>query len=379
MTKLGSGICVLMLAICWGCGPKSESSAEHAADRQIDSKWEPAQTTHTRVQVEPLGEIPNCRLQLPAVSPDGKWIAYLDYQSDEPIGLSALFSGRGLEAMSLHVQPVAGGTPGRMVCGSGAAWPRWSGNSRRLVFVAYSESGECELGLYDVAGGTSRRVRTGLKHMMMPSVSPSGKEAVVVAAGNEGESLGLHIVNLDSGKIERSCPTEPQGSRQLWPQWTSDGRIVFVVNQGERSWLGQWGPGRFPPERLSEIRMSTSQVGMLRALSDVSEPLSPDDKHFAYYDTTAHRIVLVKLAGGAQVNLGRGVRTGCWLDSRRFAGADNKEMLLFAVEGGMPARLLDGACLPLNGNAKNDELIVCRRGRHSRMFSLVRIRVLSSE
>ena len=90
-------------------------------ERQIESQRGAIRTVHTRVQVEPLGEIPNCGLQLPAVSPDGKWIAYLDYQSDKPIELSALFTGRGLEGMSLHVQPVAGGGDGeddlRIRCG----------------------------------------------------------------------------------------------------------------------------------------------------------------------------------------------------------------------------------------------------------------------
>ena len=247
------------------------------------------------------------------------------------------------------------------------------------MFVSYKESRGCDLGIYDVAKGTSRRVSMGQKRIIMPSVSASGKEVATVVAKDEGESLGLGIVNLDSGKIEQSCPTELQDSRQLWPQWTSDGRIVFVLNQQQRSWLAQWGPGRFPPERLSEIRMSASQVGTFQALSGVVRPLSSDDKYFAYYDTTADRIVLMKLAEGERVKLGTGVRAGCWLGSRRFAGADDEQMRLFSVEATMPSLLRRGAWLPLNGNAQSGELIVCRRGRHSRVFDLVRIRVLTSE
>jgi len=348
-------------------------------DRQIEAKWEPAQSTHTRVQVEPMGEVPNSGLQLPVISPDGKWIAYLDFRNDQPIELGALFTGQGLEAMSLYVQPVARGAVARMVCASGAAWPAWSADSRRLVFVAYNETGRCDLGIHDVSSGRTRRVSMGQKHIMMPAVSASGKQAAVVVLKSEAESSGLYIVNLDTVKVEQICPTDFQGSRQLWPQWTADGRIVFVLSNDGRSWLAQWGPGKFPPERLCEIRMSASQIGMYQGLAGLGRPLSPDDKHFAYYDTAGDRIILVNLPDGEQIKLPTNIRAGCWLDSRRFVAADEKEMRLFTVGATMPALLMRGAWLPRNGKPKSGELVLCTRGRHRRVFGLVRMRVLSSK
>ena len=78
-------------------------------------------TTHVKVQVEPLGEVPNSGLQLPVVSPDGKWIAYLQHRGGQLIDLDALFTGKGLEAMSLYVRETRTGGRSRQVCQGGAA------------------------------------------------------------------------------------------------------------------------------------------------------------------------------------------------------------------------------------------------------------------
>ena len=140
------------------------------------------QSSHVRVQVEPLGDVANSGMQLPAVSPDGKWIAYLDFRSDQPIKRDALFTGQGLESMSLQLQAVEAGASPRTVCASGAAWPTWSPDSRKLVFLVYNETGRCDLGIHDVTVGTTRRLSMGQNHMMMPAVSASGKKVLAGAS-----------------------------------------------------------------------------------------------------------------------------------------------------------------------------------------------------
>lgn len=373
MSKLSLAICLVIVAVFCGCSPRGTASA----DKQIESQWGPAQSSHIRVQVEPLTQIPNNGLQLPAVSPDGKWIAYLDFHSDEPIELAGLFTGRGLQPMSLYVRPVTQGAKAKLVCESGAAWPAWSPDNKKLVFVAYDEVGQCRLGIYDVGTGTTRYVSTGQKHIMMLTVSPSGKEAVLVVPGTTAKPSSLYVLNLDTSKVEQICKTNLQGSK-FWPQWTRDGRIIFVLCHDGRSWLAQCWPGKFPPEKLCEIGISPSQIGMFQALAGLGKPLSPDDKHFAYYDTMADRIVLLRLLDGQQIKLPADTRAGCWLDSRRFVAADEKQMRLFTIPPTAPALLMRGSWLPLNGNPHTGEIILCTRGRHRSVFSLVRMRLLPS-
>ncbi|MCK4349379.1 MAG: PD40 domain-containing protein, partial [Candidatus Krumholzibacteria bacterium] len=104
----------------------------------------------------------------PRLSPDGKWIAYLDFSGDAPPDPRSLFTGRGLEPMSLHIQPADAAAQPRMLCHSGAAWPSWSADSKKLLFVAYNDSGRCELAIYDLQAATTRRLSIGLNPIIMP-------------------------------------------------------------------------------------------------------------------------------------------------------------------------------------------------------------------
>jgi len=324
-------------------------------------------------QLESLGVVPNSGLLLPAVSPDGKWIAYLQVAGHRRIGVAALFDGKGLEAVSLHVRPVAPGAAARVVCGSGAAWPAWSRDSKRLIFVAYSDTGRCDLGVYEVATGSVRRISTGLRGVMMPAISPSGEEAAVVECPLA--SAQLHVLNLATGKLT-PCPPGSSRALRLWPQWTADGRIVYVLSQDGASSLAQWKPGGFPPERLWPLRMSPSQIGVLQIFAGLGRPLSGDDRRLAYYDTTSERIVLMGLRDGRPTKLRAGTRFGCWLGSSRFVAAGDDEMLLFTGSP-EPVRLLRDRCLPLGGNGPAGEVVFCTPGVHRGALRLSRLKVLS--
>jgi hypothetical protein len=406
VTRRVAYLCVVSVAACWGCGRKPSPPA-------IEGQWLPARVTRVQVQPERLGELPNNGLQLPVVSPDGCWIAYLEFRGQEPLGPEALLTGRGLEAMSLYVQEVRRGAPARLICPSGAAWPAWSGDSKRLAFVVYDPSGRCELGIYDVEAGADRRIGTGLKRMMMPAVSPSGDRVAVVAptadpttsapaaeTTPETVSARLHLLTVATGKIQ-GCPGAEAGFRQLWPQWTADGRIFYVLAGVGRAWLAQWRPpdrdaspsgpvpGRLPPQRLCEIYVPTSDCGVYQTFAGLGRPLGPDDREFAYYDTARARIVLLGLTEGALSAAGSsGVSTrtelpaelvaGCWLGPRQFVAASGEEMVLIA-DGGVPIRLMRGPWLPRGTVGRTSQLILCAPGSHPRAFALVRMKVISAK
>lgn len=332
--------------------------------------------TYVQVQVEPLGEVPNSGLLLPVVSPDGQWIAYLQFRGEQSVELDSLFTGKGLEAVSLHVQEVRTNAQVRLLCAVGAAWPAWSTDSKQLTFVAYNEAGRCDLIVYDITTGNTRRVSTGLKRMMMPAISPTGKEVAIVVPSVDPKPSLLYVVSLDTGKM-KPCPDDDPSVRQLWPHWTADGRIVYVLGQGVRTWLAQWSPGKFPPEKLCEINVPSSRIGMYQTLAGMGRPISPDDRRFAYYDTARDRIVLVNLLDGQRTELKAETRSGCWLDSRRFVAATDEELLLFAGAA-EPSRLMRGPWLPRQSADKTDQLIALTRGQHRRVFNMVRMKVISA-
>ena len=298
MTRFAVGLCLLSLLIYSGCAPKTKSPQDRA---QQDTKIQ-----STNLQAQPpqrLGQLPtNAGLQLPVVSPDGKWIAFLDFQGDPPPELHSLFTGQDLQAMSAHLQPLAPNAKPRTICRSGAAWPTWSADSKKLLFVAYTDSNRCDLLIHNLQAATTRRISIPPNSVSMPALSHSGQRAAVVVFDPQSQSARLHVVNLVTGNIDYTCPTDSQTSQQIWPQWTPDGRIIFVRNRDGQSHLIQWRPGKSPPQKIAKINISSSLSAMYQAFEALGQPLSPDARRFAYYDTAQDRITLISLANGNKSN-----------------------------------------------------------------------------
>ena len=367
-----SAVALCLLACCWGCDGKAKRPPITPPGKSVVERWQATKVTHVQVEVEPLSDVANSGLLLPAVSPDGRWIAQMDLGSSGPVELEALFTGEGLQAASLYLRELRPGASGKLICAAGAAWPAWSADSKRLVFVAYTAGGRCDVVVHDVAAGTTRRVSAGFKRMMMPAISPSGKQVAVVAGATQQAPLRLHVLTLETSKLQ-ACPIDDAAASQLYPQWTADGRIVYLLSGPDGAQLVQWGPGKFPPEKLCDMRMPRSRSGIYGALAGLGRPLSPDDRRFAYYDDAVDRIVLVDLRDGRRTELRQATRSGCWFGSRRFIAATDKEMLLFT--DGEPSNLImRGAWLP-RGAAGTNQLIACIRGAHRGAFGLVRMKI----
>jgi len=236
MPKTAAVAAMAALAGCAGVAPKTTP---------VPSPAKELQQTHVQFEIAPLGEVPNSGLQLPAVSPDGQWIAYLRVGGDRPLGPEALFTGRGLAAVSLHLRPLGGG-PTRTLCAGGAAWPVWSADATHLAFVVYTKSGRCDLAIHDLNAATTRRRSLGFPRMMMPALDPAGKAVALIAAAESPATPRLHVADLESGKLT-ACPPADKEERRLWPQWAPDGRIVYIVSKAEQAWVAHWQPGGFPP------------------------------------------------------------------------------------------------------------------------------------
>ena len=375
MTRPIVSLCLLLLLPTWGCVPK----ADQVPPAQAQNPWKPSQISHVQVQSQTLGQVPNTSPQLPAVSPDGKWIAYLDFSGVEPPRLQSLFNGQGLESTSLHIQAVAPDAQPRMICNSGAAWPTWSADSKTLLFVSYTSAGRCDLVVHKPQTADTRRLSISAEPIITPALSPSGTNAAVVVYDSQSQTSRLHVVNLSTGQTEHVCPSDSPANLMVWPQWTSGGSIVFVLIQDGQSRIVQWSPGKSGPRQLATINVPASPVGICRAFAGLALPLSPDARHFAYYDAQQDRIVLVGLTNGRNVELPATTRAGCWFGSERFIAADDEQMRLFTVPPSSPALLRRAPCLPRSADVRSRKLTLCARAAEPYAFSLERMTILSAE
>ena len=361
-------------AVLWTLGCTPAPGPAPIAPKPPD----PARLTHVRVRVTDLGTVPNSGLLLPAVSPDGKWVAALHCRSGLPTSPDVLFTGKGALDLSLQLRPTQDGAKQpRVVCLTGALWPAWSPDSRSLVFVVHEADGTWRLAVYDVAAGTTRRLSAGRKPLIMPAVSATGKKVAVIIAGRASEASRLHVMDLATGRLT-PCPLAGQAAESHFqPQWTADGRIVFLVRRGGKTHLAHWQPGKFSPEALCPIGAGPSELAAMQCFAGLGRPISPNGKRLAYYDAAVDRIVLIDLADGGRTELRKGTRAGCWLDAATFVAATGDQMLLYPL-GGSSVRLMRGSWLPRAGLDTSQTLIVLTRGPHPRVFGLVKLQLLAT-
>lgn len=148
-------------------------------------------------------QIPNAGLQLPTVSPDGRWVAYLDHDRDSGrIGGESWITGRGLDAVSLWVRRVESDGLARNVAVGHAAWPTWSEDGKTLLFISHDPRTGGGLGLHDLETGITRRISAGLNRMFAPGISPSGRYVAVSGYGAHADDAVLFLIDLTTGRAE---------------------------------------------------------------------------------------------------------------------------------------------------------------------------------
>jgi Tol biopolymer transport system component/serine/threonine protein kinase len=156
----------------------------------------------------------------PAISPDGKWVAYLSNTGDQT---------------NVWVQSIAGGDPVNLTANlrglavqaeAAIGGIDISPDGTELAFVAGAPgTSTARYSTYVLPvplGGTARRLleaRQGLRW------SPDGKRVAYIAGGgSHGDTL--YVADAD-GQHEREV-VKREGARHLhWPRWSHDGRHVY--------------------------------------------------------------------------------------------------------------------------------------------------------
>ncbi len=154
--------------------------------------------------------------EAPALSPDGKRIAYTSDETGVPkLWLSAANGGQAARA-----------TTSFSYAGSADAGPSWAPTSDRLVFVS-TNLGVASLYQFTVSDAQVRLLRSDQNPSVEPAWSPDGRR--IAFASDRGGAAGLYLLDFTSGALTR-LTDEPATSGQ--PAWLPDGRLVYVT------WLG---------------------------------------------------------------------------------------------------------------------------------------------
>ena len=162
----------------------------------------------------------------PALSPDGRYVAFLSSKSLFSIDLYVADAQTGEIVTKLqssdrnaHFDAI------RFINSAGT----WSPDGRRFAFIAYAK-GDNELAIWNVqTGKIERRLAVkGVGSLTQPAWSPDG--STIALSGTDGGISDLYLVDVESGLV-RQLTNDRYGDLQ--PTWSPDGNtLAFVSDRG---------------------------------------------------------------------------------------------------------------------------------------------------
>jgi Tol biopolymer transport system component len=161
----------------------------------------------------------------PAISPDGRWIAYLSERSQFSIDLYLADAATGRVVRRLTRTETDPHFESLQFVGSAGAW---DASSRRLAFVGIS-GGHPTITVVDVSPGGDTREWTlaEIDEAWHPTWSPDGRQLAL--SGLRGGVSDLYTFDLDARALRR-VTDDPFADRQ--PAWSPDGRrLAFVTDR----------------------------------------------------------------------------------------------------------------------------------------------------
>ncbi|HMJ89004.1 MAG TPA: S41 family peptidase [Candidatus Acidoferrum sp.] len=213
-----------------------------------------------RAQLTPPENAPVTGARQPALSPDGKRLAFV-YRGDIWIGDSAggravpltqhlesdayplfspdgqwiAFASRRSGNWDVFVVPADGGAARQLTWHSGTDIPYgWSPDGKNILFSSKRDSVNYGLYAIDVKTFGTRLLAEDYATMSSPNYSPDGQQVVYARYGFHWTrpryvgSAAAAIWLLDAAKGERRALTTNQ-FQHLWPRFTPDGKILSVT------------------------------------------------------------------------------------------------------------------------------------------------------
>ncbi len=197
----------------------------------------------------------------PAWSPDGKWLAYVSFETQKAVvwaqevasgqrrvvasyrgsNSAPAWSPDGRElAVTLSLEggsqlfmvPAAGGTPRRLTQGGAIdTEPAFTADGRTLYFVS-DRGGSPQIYRMPASGGAAERVTFGGDYNISPAVSPDGRSLAYITRAGGG--FRLTLMDLASGNVRSLTETKDDES----PSFAPNSRLlIYATRAGGRDVL----------------------------------------------------------------------------------------------------------------------------------------------
>ncbi|MAE61559.1 MAG: hypothetical protein CMJ49_09410 [Planctomycetaceae bacterium] len=350
--------------------------------------------SHRSVRVQGVAQyvapIPNARLQLPVVSPDGIWVACQQRQIESPQpAIDSLMTGRGLEAVSLWFQSTVDPSfPPRRVADRGACWAKWSPNNKTLLFVAYDEDDNCTIRLHDVAANETRRLGTGMRRMMMPAMHVASDRVAVVGFDDAPATARVYVVDLKTRDV-MPAPRQSTNSTQSRPLWLTDGSMYFLSLDGERgASLMHWKPGQREARPVRTIHeKETTLYDSMIMFHGVPRPLSPGEQQLMYFDLAQRRFRTLPIKASGDTPLQSGYAVAMWHGAGHVLAGRETSLDLIQLpndasdgpDAPRRTRVLDATWAPVWSDPVGQQAMLVGRTPDPNRFNLVRMYLISGQ
>ncbi len=207
----------------------------------------------------------------PALSPDGRWLAYLSERDLFSIDLYVADAATGRIVRRLTKTATEPHIESLQFAASAGAWDP---TSRRFAFTTI-DSGRAMLSIAEVGeGGGGRRDHPlpSVDEAWHPAWAPDGRS--VVFSGLTGGFADLYVVDLEGGAVRRLTN---DAYADLQPSWSPDGRRVAFVTDRFSSSVDALA---FGPPRLALLTVATGDITPLPALGEGDPPQSPVERRW---------------------------------------------------------------------------------------------------
>lgn len=181
----------------------------------------------------------------PVFSPDGKWLAF-----------SSVRRGN----WDIYLIPATGGTARQLTFSSGAEIVAdWSPDGKNLLYTGSVDRPFSTLFELDVVNLRLRKLTDDQAALSQANYSPDGSRVAVQRYGfpwfrpRYTGSAAAQFFTLDRASKERATVTRNE-RQNLWPRYLPDGKTLVGVTVGEETPNAQWLNKPLPPLKDSEAR-----------------------------------------------------------------------------------------------------------------------------
>ncbi|MEM1026619.1 MAG: hypothetical protein AAGJ38_00885 [Planctomycetota bacterium] len=343
-----------------------------------------------------LAAVPHGSIELPAVSPDGRWVAYFRHTAGSPRpSHDSLIHGRDLSGVSLWVRAVDAPQTeegSRQASPSGACWPAWTQNARSLFFVTYDQPGAASLVRFDVGSGKIERKRLGLRHIMAVQPNPDGTVIALLTYDQDPRGLQLVLVDWSEARLVRLPLRGPRGSAHLMPVWADAQTLLFAeARSAEES--EPWADAalmRLPldashmPQQIGRLRLPPNPIDALMMQQGILQHFDPRHGAWLYRDHEGQMRQL-HLATQQEALLPVGVAAAAWYTDPWLILGGSRDLTLYNGEsavltgdtdrrvGSIALRLLDGQWAPRWTDADRQTLILVGLGKRAELLALYQL------